>query len=57
MDNAKKHYWGVVSNAQRTTPLHTGSFNDCWEWLVENFGGTTLKDLDTAGIKVTRINY
>lgn len=55
----KKHYWGIVSWEPDYNPpriIFSGSYNDCWRYLVENFGQYKLSYLaKELGLKIQRI--
>lgn len=49
----KKHYWGITKKGE---PFFTGSFKDCWEKLVDDFGDQKLGHLyHIKRIKIERI--
>lgn len=52
MTATKSKYWGVQEDGKIG---FTGTFNECWEFLVKNFGEQTLNELDKFDVKITRI--
>jgi hypothetical protein len=54
MEKPKKHYWGVVDKCM--TPLFTGTFQQCWNWLMKQHGASTLNQINKAGIRIARIS-
>lgn len=47
----KSHYWAVFENKAE---IFTGSFTECWRWLVENRGEYTVSYLASKGVKIAR---
>lgn len=52
MTKTQSKYWGIQYQ-QRI--CFTGTFTECWDKLVADFGKHTLAELDQQGIKITRV--
>lgn len=48
----KTNYWGVANNENIE---HKGTFKDCWQFMVDNYGALTLQQCKEQNIRVTRI--
>lgn len=53
MTKTKSKYWGVQEGDEGIG--FSGTFVECWEYLVKQYGEHTLAELDQQNIKVTRI--
>lgn len=57
MDKSKKNYWGIVETAPTGIKnIFEGTFNQCWDKLVGQYGERTLNHIANRGIKIVRIN-
>lgn len=52
MTATKSKYWAIV---QLDMVIFEGTFNECWNELVNRYAKNSLGELATARIKITRI--
>jgi hypothetical protein len=48
-----RHYWGITENGE---VRFTGTFNECWDKLVGDFGSHKLANVMESGIRISRIS-
>jgi len=48
----KRKYWGIVEHEEIR---FTGTFSECWQKLVADFGNMTLAGIQGSGIAIKRI--
>lgn len=47
-----RHYWGITEHGETR---FSGTFRQCWDKLVADFGNNTLAGLTGSGIRISRI--
>lgn len=47
-----RHYWGVTF---KKNAKFTGTFEQCWQYLVDNFSAATVGELTKQEIRISRI--